>query len=182
METEYQLTVHFIRHGKTEANTKKLYLSYTDQPIIAEEHDRIKKLKSEGFFPETDMIFTSGLLRTKETASCVYPKEEYKALFMKFNGQINGSNGNYAIYNNARRYLWLNLFVHDRWEPIRFDIRNDFLKATNGKKIYEEAIKKISKLLAKERLFLYVDYDPKTNTYTLLNKDSFLEILVKLLK
>lgn len=109
-------------------------------------------------------------------------KEEYKALFRKFNGQINGSNGNYAIYNNARRYLWLNLFVHDRWEPIRFDIRNDFLKATKGKKIYEEAIKKISKLLAKERLFLYVDYDSKTNTYTLLNKDTFMEILVKLLE
>lgn len=109
-------------------------------------------------------------------------KEEYKALFRKFNGQINGSNGNYAIYNNARRYLWLNLFVHDRWEPIRFDIRNDFLKATKGKKIYEEVIKKISKLLSKERLFLYVDYDPKTNTYTLLNKDTFMEILVKLLE
>lgn len=80
MEIEYQLTVHFIRHGKTEANTKRKYLSYTDQPIIPEEHDRIKKLKSEGFFPEADMIFTSGLLRTKETASCLYPGEEYTAL------------------------------------------------------------------------------------------------------
>ena len=108
--------------------------------------------------------------------------EEYKVLFRKFNGQINGSNGNYAIYNNASRHLWLNLFIHDKWEPIRFDIRKDFLRATKSKKIYEEDIRKISKLLAKDRLFLYVDYDPKTNTYTLLNKDTFLEMLVKLLE
>lgn len=108
--------------------------------------------------------------------------EEYNLLLRKFNGQINGSNGNYAIYNNAQRHLWLNLFVHDQWKPIRFDIRNDFLKATKRKKIYEDDIRRISKLLVEDRLFLYVDYNPNENTYTLLNKDTFLEMLVKLLK
>ncbi len=69
----YRLTVHFIRHGRTAANTKKLYLSYTDQSIIPEEKTRICELKAGDFFPRADMIFTSGLRRTKETAQCIYP-------------------------------------------------------------------------------------------------------------
>ncbi len=77
---DYQLTVGFIRHGKTEANVKKLYLSHTDQVILPEEHDRIAALKAKGFFPEADMIFTSSLLRTKNTAESIYPGREYTAI------------------------------------------------------------------------------------------------------
>ena len=108
--------------------------------------------------------------------------EEYLFLYKKFNGKINGSNGNYTIYDDAHRYLWLKLFVHDQWKPIKIDIRNDFLRVTGSQKIYEADIKKISKILTKERLFLYVCYDSKNNTYALLDKDSFLEVLAKLLK
>ena len=108
--------------------------------------------------------------------------EDFKVLQRRFNGQINGSKGNYAIYDNAHRYLWLKLFVHDKWQPIQFDIREDFLKATNTQKIYESDIKRISDILSEGRLFVYVDYDPKSNTYTLLDKDNLLFLLSKLLK
>ncbi len=108
--------------------------------------------------------------------------EEYLLLYKKFNQKINGSKGNYTIYDDSHRYLWLKLFVHDLWKPIKFDIREDFLKATNSQKVYEADIKKISKILTEERLFLYVSYDPKKDTYTLQNKDSFLAVLAKLLK
>lgn len=79
-KTEYQLTVHFIRHGRTDANIKKQYLSYTDQPIIDEEYARIAQLKEEGFFPEADMIFTSKLLRTQNTAQYIYPGRAFTAI------------------------------------------------------------------------------------------------------
>lgn len=108
--------------------------------------------------------------------------EEYLLLYQKFNKKINGSKGNYTIYDDSHRYLWVKLFIHDLWKPIKFDIREEFLKATNSQKVYEADIKKISKILTEERLFLYVSYDPKTNTYTLQNKDSFLAVLAKLLK
>lgn len=108
--------------------------------------------------------------------------EEYLLLYQKFNKKINGSKGNYTIYDDSHRYLWLKLFVHDLWKPIKFDIREDFLKATNSQKVYEADIKKISKILTEERLFLYVSYDPKKDTYTLQNRDSFLAVLAKLLK
>lgn len=108
--------------------------------------------------------------------------EEYLLLYKKFNQKINGSKGNYTIYDDSHRYLWLKLFVHDLWKPIKFDIREDFLKATNSQKVYEADIKKISKILTEERLFLYVSYDPKKDTYTLQNRDSFLAVLAKLLK
>ena len=108
-------------------------------------------------------------------------KEEYEILYRKFNGQINGSKGNYAIYNNAHRYLWLKLFVHDQWKPIKFDIREDFLKVTGTQKIFEADIKRISKLLADARLAIYVMYDPKSDSYTLMEKDRFLTLLKDLL-
>lgn len=108
-------------------------------------------------------------------------KEEYEILYRKFNGQINGSKGNYAIYNNAHRYLWLKLFVHDQWKPIKFDIREDFLKVTGTQKIFEADIKRISKLLTDARLAIYVMYDPKSDSYTLMEKDRFLTLLKDLL-
>ena len=58
--------------------------------------------------------------------------EEYMLLYKKFNKRINGSKGNYTIYDDAHCYLWLKLLVHDQWKPIKIDIRDDFLKATNG--------------------------------------------------
>lgn len=101
-------------------------------------------------------------------------REEYMLLY--------GSKGNYTIYDDAHSYLWLKLFVHDQWKPIKIDIRADFLKATNSQKIYEADIKRISNILTKERVFLYVSYNPDDNTYALLDKDSFLAVLAKLLK
>lgn len=108
--------------------------------------------------------------------------EEYLLLYRKFNGKINGSKGNYTIYDDAHRYLWLKLFVHDQWKPIKIDIRDDFLKATGTQKVYEADIKRISKILTQNRLFLYVSYDSSKSTYTLQNKDSFLAVLAGLLK
>ena len=73
-------------------------------------------------------------------------REEYMLLYKKFNNKINGSKGNYTIYDDAHCYLWLKLLVHDQWKPIKIDIRDDFLKATNSRRIYEADIKRISKI------------------------------------
>ena len=108
--------------------------------------------------------------------------EDFKVLQRRYNGQKNGSKGNYAIYDNAHRYLWLKLFVHDKWMPIKFDIREDFLKVTNSQKIYEADIKRISEILTEGRLFLYVDYDSNSGNYTLMEKERFLTLLKELLK
>lgn len=107
-------------------------------------------------------------------------KEDYGFLYRKFNGQINGSKGNYAIYNNAHRYLWLKLFVHDRWEPIKFDIREAYLRVTGNQKVYEADIEKLSNLLTSARFILHVKYEEKFG-YTLVDEERFLVLIRKLL-
>lgn len=65
--------IHFIRHGLTEANTEGRYIGATDLPLSALGIDRLEALKSEGFYPTTEVCFTSPLKRCTETCEILFP-------------------------------------------------------------------------------------------------------------
>jgi len=62
-------TITLIRHGITSWNLEKRYLGRTDQPLLKEEKKRIARLN----YPDTDIVFSSPLIRCIETASIIYP-------------------------------------------------------------------------------------------------------------
>ena len=103
--------------------------------------------------------------------------EEFDFLRRRFHDKINGSNGNYTIYESAARYVWVKLYVHDQWFPIKFDIRGDMLKLLGKQRIYAEQVEDLSKILKSKRLTLKVDYDVHSNTWTFIDKDELLKII-----
>lgn len=107
--------------------------------------------------------------------------QEIEAIQKRFYGKVNGSGSNYTIYHNSKRYLWLRLFVHELWIPIKIDIRKEFLELTKSNKIFEKDIIEISKKLKEQRIELHVVYNHNTKSWFLEDYDSFLETLKKLI-
>ena len=87
--------------------------------------------------------------------------QEIEYITKRFYGKVNGSGSSYTIYYKSKRYLWLKLFVHEIWMPIKIDIREDFLKLTKSNKIFEKNVIAISKKLKERRIELHVSYDFK---------------------
>ena len=106
--------------------------------------------------------------------------DELKSLKNRFPDKINGSGSNYTVYCNAERHLWLKLFVHEVWIPIRFDLRRDFLELTNSKKIFTKDIEKISKELKNRRIEIQVDYNIGNNTWSIVNYERLLNLIKEL--
>ncbi len=72
---EFEIDVCFIRHGMTPSNKEKKYISFTDEALSEEGKQLIKKLASNNnYYPDAEMVFTSSLKRTHETAKLIYPK------------------------------------------------------------------------------------------------------------
>lgn len=65
-----------IRHGKTKANQEGRYLGYTDEDLTEEGKQEILSLAASGYYPESDIIFTSALKRCKTTAALIYPGKQ----------------------------------------------------------------------------------------------------------
>ena len=64
--------ITFIRHGKTAGNLTNCYIGVTDEPLIIEGEDEIRKR----IYPEADIVFSSPLLRCIETAGLIYPNQK----------------------------------------------------------------------------------------------------------
>ena len=64
--------ITFIRHGKTAGNLTNCYIGVTDEPLIIEGEDEIRKR----IYPEADVVFSSPLLRCIETAGLIYPNQK----------------------------------------------------------------------------------------------------------
>ena len=65
--------IHFIRHGRTEANEKGLYIGKTDLPLSPEGLGRLLQLKKEREYPPAARYFTSPLSRCRQTLEVLYP-------------------------------------------------------------------------------------------------------------
>lgn len=75
------MVIHLIRHGKTQANEKKLYCGATDLPLSEQGAAALATLKQQGIYPkDAKLFFTSGLLRTDETLKLLYGSVHREAL------------------------------------------------------------------------------------------------------
>ena len=66
------ISIYLVRHGRTEANDKRLYCGRTDLPLSEAGITELIMLKNEGIYPAADIFFTSGLLRAEQTVDIIY--------------------------------------------------------------------------------------------------------------
>ncbi|MDR2649840.1 MAG: phosphoglycerate mutase family protein [Clostridiales bacterium] len=100
-------TVLFIRHGATEGNTRKRYIGRTDEPLSLLGIEQARVLTPK--LPVCDAVFSSPLLRCRQTADKLFPGYPVNILndlrecdFGAFEGK------NYSELKNDPEYIkWL---------------------------------------------------------------------------
>lgn len=66
-------TLHLIRHGLTQGNLDGLYVgSGTDLPLCGEGIAQLDHLRQQFTYPEVEIVFTSPMLRAKQTAEQLF--------------------------------------------------------------------------------------------------------------
>ncbi len=66
--------IHLIRHGFTDANLKGQYIgNRTDLPLSPEAVTELRELKETVDYPDIEAVYTSPMLRCKQTAAIIYP-------------------------------------------------------------------------------------------------------------
>lgn len=68
--------INFIRHGLTDANADGRYIGSTDLPLSEAGRKELAALKEEGFYYNSELLFTSPLLRCTETCELLFPGTE----------------------------------------------------------------------------------------------------------
>lgn len=68
--------LYLIRHGRTEANEKKLYCGSTDLPLSEKGAESLKKIKYQ--VPKDCVYIISGMERTKQTLQCLFGDVSFK--------------------------------------------------------------------------------------------------------
>lgn len=75
------LKIHLIRHGATDANLLGQYIgSRTDAPLSPEGLNELRILKDNMEYPEIQQIYSSPMLRCKQTAAVLYPEKDIIAV------------------------------------------------------------------------------------------------------
>ena len=72
--TENKITMAFIRHGETASNRRKSYLGWTDEPLSEDGCEML--LRNRKNYPAADLIFTSPMLRCRQTKVDFYIKDQ----------------------------------------------------------------------------------------------------------
>lgn len=68
------LKIHLIRHGATDANYLGQYIgSKTDLPLAPEGFNELRLLKDDIEYPDIDVLYSSPMLRCRQTAALLYP-------------------------------------------------------------------------------------------------------------
>ncbi len=71
------LKIHLIRHGATDANFGGLYVgSKTDLPLAPEGLYELRFLKENNDYPNVDVVYSSPLMRCRQTAAVLYPDHD----------------------------------------------------------------------------------------------------------
>lgn len=66
--------IHLIRHGITDANTQGLYIgNRTDLPLSPEGVRDLQQTRQSAEYPEIEKLYSSPLLRCKQSANIIYP-------------------------------------------------------------------------------------------------------------
>lgn len=75
------LKIHLIRHGATDANYKGQYIGCrTDLPLSPEGLNELRLLKENMDYPEVETVYSSPLLRCRQTAAVLYPEKPVLAI------------------------------------------------------------------------------------------------------
>lgn len=71
------LKIHLIRHGATDANILGQYIGCrTDMPLSPEGLNELRLLKENTEYPEIDILYSSPMLRCRQTGAVLYPEKE----------------------------------------------------------------------------------------------------------
>ena len=71
------LKIHLIRHGATDANYDGRYIGCkTDLPLAPEGLNELRLLKDDIDYPEIDRLYSSPMLRCRQTGAVLYPDFE----------------------------------------------------------------------------------------------------------
>lgn len=70
------LNILFIRHGQTQGNLERRYIGSTDQPLCPEGREALAGRQ----LPPVNQIYTSPLLRCRETASLLFPSQPFEVV------------------------------------------------------------------------------------------------------
>lgn len=68
--------IHLIRHGLTEGNLKQQYIGSTDLPLAAAGVAELIRLKEETDYPRVDAVYSSPMLRCRQSAAILYPNHD----------------------------------------------------------------------------------------------------------
>jgi len=68
--------IHLIRHGLTEGNLKQQYIGSTDLPLAAAGVAELRRLKEETDYPRVDAVYSSPMLRCRQSAAILYPNHD----------------------------------------------------------------------------------------------------------
>ena len=69
--------IHVVRHGITQANLDGTYCGGTDLPLCAEGLAQLNQLSGEYSYPFPDVVYTSPLLRARQSANVLFPGCEH---------------------------------------------------------------------------------------------------------
>ncbi len=105
--------IHLIRHGITDANLEGRYIGCrTDLPLCPQGVKELKTLYETGEYPQIEHLYTSPLLRCKQTASILYPGFEPTVIdeFSEYDfGEFEGKTAemleldeNYALWTSGK--------------------------------------------------------------------------------
>ena len=71
------LRIHLIRHGATDANYDGRYIGCkTDLPLAPEGLNELRMLKDDIDYPEIERLYSSPMLRCRQTGAVLYPDFE----------------------------------------------------------------------------------------------------------
>lgn len=71
------LKIHLIRHGATDANYDGRYIGCkTDLPLAPEGLNELRLLKDDIDYPEIERLYSSHMLRCRQTGAVLYPDFE----------------------------------------------------------------------------------------------------------
>ena len=71
------LKIHLIRHGATDANYDGRYIGCkTDVPLAPEGLNELRMLKDDIDYPEIERLYSSPMLRCRQTGAVLYPDFE----------------------------------------------------------------------------------------------------------
>lgn len=68
--------IHLIRHGQTQQGAEGRYIGVTDVPLSSEGKNELTHLKNTFGYPEADVVYSSPLVRSLQTARILYPETE----------------------------------------------------------------------------------------------------------